>query len=61
MGLKISSLYLLQKIKTPKKDTKLHLIIRIQLGVVVPVRVQSMGQIGLFKNYLYLIGIPDPI
>ena len=28
-------------------------------GVIVPDREQSMGQIDLFKNYLYLIGILD--
>ena len=25
-------------------------------GVMIPFRVSTMGQIGLFKNYLYLIG-----
>ena len=30
-------------------------------GVVVPIRVQSMGQINLFENYLYLIGILETI
>ena len=27
------------------------------LGVIIPVRIPSMGQIELFKNYLYSIGI----
>ena len=30
--------------------------LELLLGMIVPVRVLSMGQIDLFKNYLYLIG-----
>ena len=40
-------------------DTKLHLMVRLHFWgpkVVVSVRVLSMGQIDLFKNYFYMIG-----
>ena len=33
----------------------------LKLEVVVPVGVSSVGQIDMFKNYLYLIGIFDVI
>ena len=33
----------------------------LETGMIVPVRVSSMGQIDLFANYLYLIGILDII